>query len=346
MSRLTMVLAVMLALCVSAAANDVVQTSASPIGEPVPIIVNNGSAVGTIQLIYTVAADQFPVGDFASFKLTMLDTVVGANKNAPSYPIGLALKQTGSSNLSLTPDCAEFSVSGPGWTGETNVKISILPAVTTSEDGDDLVGNLQVETSPSGSKLSTITTVQVHIRLLKPTSCLRMYDFITAEDFSPVSLATVNSTKNNVSTNPGQFSDNILVVNSCNADQPLDLKILLDPDFQTNPRNDSGNAVFTYTTSGAINPNVFSISSFGRGTPKGQQLCLGSITVPAGQTLLAAVHTGINKDVTLTADGTFVFSAEAYLPGSACAGTPNTLVTPNPATADLPYTIKDTGPDK
>jgi hypothetical protein len=119
--------------------------------------------------------------------------------------------------------------------------------------------------------------------------------------------------------------------------------VLLDGSFRTSPNGNPGNAVFAYLTAGAIDPAGFDIALFGTGTPKGQQLCLGDITVPAGETLLAAVHMGIDKDKspsTLPADGTFDFSAEVYPQGSNCTGSLHAAVTPNPAAVQLGYVLK------
>jgi hypothetical protein len=211
---------------------------------------------------------------------------------------------------------------------------------TLNTDGTELVSNLQLETVPTGSHLDTVTTVQVHVKLVYPTNCLRMYDFITDQDFT----STVTGTGVNVSngmvraTTPyGQLSDNILVVNVCGVGQPFDLKINLDSSFETNPHGNPGNAVFNYLTTGSINPSTFNISAFGAGTPQGESLCLGSIVLPAGETLLTTVHIGIKKisASALPADGTFDFSAGAYAAGSSCTGALSTLVTPNPATASV-----------
>src|SRR5437588_12445593 len=51
--------------------------------------------------------------------------------------------------------------------------------------------------------------------------------------------------------------------------------------------NNPGIAVFSYATSGEIDPATFNILSFGTGTKQGQNLCLQNVNVAAGTTFLA-----------------------------------------------------------
>ncbi len=347
-----------------ASAKDAIKSSVTPLGSPAPILQVNGNpysagtyAVGTIQLFYTVHAFQFTAGNFASFQLNMQDINVGANP-VTTYPVTLNLTQTGSANLVLTPVPASFTVTGVGWTGSSTVTISIPSSVPSTPslnvDGSDLVGNLQLVTSPQGAHLDTVTTIQVHIKLVHPTACLRVFDFITDEAFTTIVTSTVVNVNSHtgkvVATNPfGQFSDNILVANTCSTSQSFDLLISLDSSFDTNPHGNPGNATFTYMKAGYVDPSGFSISAFGSGTAQGEHLCLANITVPAGDTFLATVHMGILRGMAASAlpsSGMFSFQASVDTAGStsSCAnpsaGTLNSLATPNPASASLSFTTQ------
>jgi hypothetical protein len=331
-------------------AGDAVKASIQiPSGQPVPIVTENGNAysqgtyaVGTVQLLYTVNAYQFPVGSFASFELSM---AIGPYKTNPatSYPAAVRLDQIGGTNVVLTPGTTLFSAGGTSWTETTRVEISISEGVPDA-DGTTLVGNLRIA---ANNHLDTVTNVQVKILLVHPTVCVRFYHFLTDEAFAEIITATgvnVNPKGKVTSTNPyGQLSDNFLVVNTCAADQTFDLGMALDPWFATNPSGNPGNAVFTYSKAGASDPDTFSILAFGAGTPQGQSLCLQNIMVGAGDAFLTTVHTGINKGVSaagLGTSGTFSFSGQLFAPGTGCAGSFAVPVITNPATATLSYTVK------
>jgi hypothetical protein len=343
------------AVVISSPAKDAINASVTPVSGPTPIVLNNGNpysngtfAVGTIQLFYTVKAFQFPSGQFATFQVGLRDQNETQNPTT-MYPVTLNLVQTGSANLTLTPVPASFNVTGTGWSGSSLVTVSIPSAVaqdpSLNVDGTDLVGNLQLETSPQGAHLDTVTTIQVHIKLIHPTACLRLFDFVTDEAFTTTVTSTLVQLGGHplkvVATNPfGQFSDNLLVVNTCGVSESFDIKAGLDGDFQTTPHGNPGNAVFTYLTSGYVDPNSFNVSGFGTGTPEGEQLCLTGISVPAGDAFLMTVHMGIDKGMSpslLPSSNTFTFSGGLYAAGSACSGTPDSLATPNPVSTSLSF---------
>lgn len=331
-------------------AGDAVKASVQiPDGQIVPIVTENGNAysqgtyaVGTIQLLYTVNAYQFPAGSFASFDLPMAIGTYKANP-ATGYPATVGLGQVGSTNIVLTPDATSFSVGSSAWTQTTRVQISISANVPDA-DGTTLVGNLRIA---ANNHLDTVTNVQVKILLVHPSACVRFYHFITDQGFAEIVTATdvnVNTKGKVTSTNPyGQFSDGLLVVNTCAADQTFDLGMALDPWFATNPNGNPGNAVFTYSKTGAVDPDTFDIRAFGAGTPQGQSLCLQNLTVGAGDAFLTTVHMGITKGVLgagLGTSGTFSFSGQLFAPGTGCTGSFETAVISNPATATLSYTVK------
>jgi hypothetical protein len=269
----------------------------------------------------------------------------------PSYPVTLNLNQIGSQNLVLTAVPGSFSVTGPGWSAASTVSIAIAnsvplnPALNT--DGTDLVGNLQLATSPQGSHLDTVTNVQVHIRLVHPTSCLKLYDFLTSQDMAnPVTTLEVTLFKNGQKagkvqgTKPySQLSNNVLVVNTCPSAQTFDLAINPDSNFSGTP-NPHGNSVFTYTKVGSTDPSTFNISDFGNGTPQGTTYCLGSLTLSGGNSLLAAVHTSVSEVMgsSLPSNSIFNFSASMRTPGAGCTGALMPAI-PNPASQTIPFTV-------
>jgi hypothetical protein len=348
-----------------AAAKDAVTASVSNYGDA--IVMNNGNplakgtfAVGTIQLFYTFEGDQFQAGNFASFDLNLGIKASPITGQQTQYPVQfLSLDQIGSQNILLTPASSSFNVTSAGWGTTTTVTISIAPTVPSDPalncDGCELVANMRM-TTPGGSKLDTPTNVQVHIKLVHPAACLRVYDFLTDQGLTTIVTSTivnVGGPKANpkiVGTNPfGQFSDNILIVNTCSSEQSFDLDIVLDSHFETNPHNGHGNAVFTYLTSGAVDPNNFDITTFGGGTGQKQNLWLSNITLPGNSSFLATVHidliTGGSPSTFLPSNGCFDgFSAQLLLPNSNpllfAPAILNSMAVPNPASAQMTFTVQ------
>jgi hypothetical protein len=324
-----------------------------------PVIVNNGNAnangtfaIGTIQLFYTVNAYQFTAGTFATFDVDWTDIGGYSSGPATNYSSGvtLYLDQIGGTDVILSPNPASFPVTYAGQTGVSTVTISINGNVPSDPalncDGCELVGNLRLGTAPSGAHLDTVTNIQVHIKLVHPTNCLKVYNFLTDQDFTMGILSsTTVKVKNGVvkSSNPGQYSDNVLIANTCASDQYFDLGIVLDPSFQTNPHDNPGQAVFTYSSSGIVDPTIFNITSFGTGSPQGQNLCLQDVKVTGGTTFLATVHSEVIKGLAATSlpsDGDLDFSASLYQNvNSGCTGAMDSLATPDPAYFSLPFTI-------
>lgn len=333
---------------------DAVQAGVTiPADQRVPLITENGTGytpgsygVGTIHLNYTVVGNTFPTGTFATFELKMSDFLTSGR--TPSYPALVALNQNGASPLTLTPAVSPISVSGIGWAGSTIVTISISDDVAAdpslNEDGDVLVGKLQL-VAQDNPHLKTPTDILVRITLVHPTACLKVYDFM-----SDASLAnTITSTEVNVnrqgrvnSTNPyGSLSHNVMVVNTCGSPETFDLRVYLDSWFST---QGNGNAVFTFTTAGEVDPSSFNMALFGTGSGKGQNLCLENVTVPADSTFLTTVHTNINNgwlSAGLPASGVFSgFGSKLTTAGLACSGDLFSIATPNPAATTLTFTIK------
>lgn len=338
-------------------ANDqLTSTVTIPEGQPVPVIVNNGVPSGTIQLWYHVVGTQFTCGQFAQFTLNMQDGA-GAKGQSPSYPVGLNLVPTGNGTpVQLSGNPNSFSVSDATWSGASTVTVSIdCSQLSAPSDGQDIVGNLNISTSPSGSHLDTISTIQVHIVLAIPTAsaCLKLYSFETNNDtgalLSTVGVVEKTDKKTNVttvnSTQPGIIATDGLVVNTCPNPQSFDLAIGLDSDWSTNPSNNPGNATFTYTETGELDPSSVGTVLTSAGTPAGETLCLGNVTLPSGDSYLATVHSQINSGILASAlpANSFTFSAALSTAGTSCASNallPTSLVSPsNPVSSSLPYTV-------
>ncbi|MEO8130045.1 MAG: hypothetical protein ABJF23_28855 [Bryobacteraceae bacterium] len=340
-------------------AKDAIASAVSgPFTPSTPIVAVNGNpyssgtyAVGTIQLFYSVNAYQFTAGTFGAFQLNLQDLHVNNTGQTPAYPVTLNLTQTGSSNLVLTPTTSSFSVTGtsPQWSDSTTVTISIPAAVPNNPslniDGAELVANLQLGTAPQGSHLDTVTSIQVHIKLVHPTSCLRVFNYLTDQSLASVTLPLgvklfahgPNAGRTQITT-PPQLSDDVLVVNTCPYPLSFDLSITLDPNFQ-NSTNPNGNSIFVMTKTDASTPP--NLTGFLIGIPKGSNSCIAGLTLAGGDTLLGKVHMKIGDVLgsALPGSGNFSFSGSVSVAGSGCPGTLNTLATPNPVTMQVPFTI-------
>jgi hypothetical protein len=343
-------IALLLAAPGSAAAKDSVKVTVSN-ATGAPIIVKNGEATGTIQLFYTVNAAQFTLGAFATFDLNWI--IVQGGGNPTNYGSGVTFdlqQDQQGGNVDLSPSPGTFLLTAIGQSGVSTVSVFITADKDgnppSNADGTDLVGNLKLD---AGSKVGTVSSIQVHIRLVHPSSsqCLRAYDFVTDQDFNVGILSTTSLTvpKNGahanqvVSSNPGQFSDNVLIANTCATDQSFDLGVGLDSGFAPN----GANAVFTFTEVGAFDTSNYTVIKAGTGTPRGQVLCLQNVTVAAGSSFLATVHSKVADNLPkafLPADGTFDFTATLFQNvNSGCTGAPHPLASPNPATFTLPFTF-------
>jgi hypothetical protein len=266
----------------------------------------------------------------------------------PTYPALLAVNQNGDSPLTLTPAISPLSVTGIGWASSTLVTISISDAVasdpTLNEDGDVLVGRLQLA-AQDNPHLKTPTDILVQITLVHPTACVKVYDFISDASLANTIISTevnVNRQGRVTSTNPyGSLSHNVMVVNTCGSSETFDLRVYLDSWFST---QGNGNAVFTFTTAGEVDPSAFNMAVFGTGTGRGQNLCLENITVPGDSTFLTTVHTNINNGwlaTGLPTNGVFSgFWSKLTTAGLSCSGDLFSIATPNPAAASLSFSIK------
>lgn len=330
-------------------ANDrVVSTVTIPADQPSAVIVNNGVPSGTIQLWYTVSGFSYPCGPFANFNLGLSDPAAGSGK-APAYPVELDLVQSGSGTpVQFSPDPATLSVSGVGWSGSTLVSVSIdcanLPA-GTPYDGQEIVGNLNEQTNPQGVHLDTISTIQVHIKLAFPTACVKLYSFESNQDTGVLlsNVTVVANKSGSVKTVTDPVSVDGMVVNNCPSSISFDLGIGLDSDWQTHPHNNPGNATFTYTYAGEVDPSTYTLGEFGTGTGLGETLCINNFTLASGGTMLTRVHSEIADGLTVSSlENPFPFSVKLWAAGSGCtnAYTGPGVDPSNPATSNLTYTVQ------
>jgi hypothetical protein len=354
-----------------AAAKDAVQAKVDPsayIGPTPEFVMNNGNplapgtfAVGTIQLFYTVNASAFTPGAFGSFKLDLGVKKGPLTGQQTSYPVNyLRLEPIGSTNLILTPAPASFSVT-QAWVGSALADSSIVTISISQNlpeslncDGCELVANMRM-TTPGGSQLDTVTNVQVHIKLVHPTSCLRLYNFLTDQSFTTLITTTNVNTggpannKKVVGTNPyGQFSDNALVVNECSQPQTFDLQMTMDSHFDFGPGGANANAVFTFMTNSQVVPSQFNTTNFGTGTAQEKNTFLQNITVAPHASFLVKVHMALIKGNPvgwLPSGGVFDgFSAQLFTPGTPlnalATAIPYALAVPNPATTQIAFTVQ------
>jgi hypothetical protein len=296
-----------------------------------------------IKLSYVLEAFNFPAGitEFGTFNLGL--RIVDNSGSNPTNPqnttvysrrVSVFQQGGGDSQLLLVPSPHYFDRGGPGDFGPSAVTISTdCTGGCPTDDGSQLVRSLMFEDTGDGVGLANSINgmqVQVEITLVHPTQCRQLYNFLTDQDLTTSVESTDvvvvkngrNAGKVNATTPFGQFSSNVLVTSTCEAPEYFDLKINLDPSFDTNPNGNPGNAVFTHVAGTAVDPETFNINDFYLYSAEGQSLCLSNVTVAAGASLLATVHMGIRRGEhmdDLTASP-FVFSAQIFESESGCEG--------------------------
>jgi len=342
-------------------ANDQIISTVTPLTNPYsnpPIIQINGIAQGNIRLLYTVIGTSFPCGaqdPFATFNLGLVDQS-GNNRQGGVYPATLSLADNGNGTpVQLSPNPSSFTVSGVGWNNSSVVTVNVPNcAGLPTADGSVIDGQLG-ESTNTGAHLDTITSVQVHIMLVYPAqnACLKLYSLESDQDtFDILTSVSVVAPRGTTvkSTNPGSISADSLVVNTCAVPQSYDVMVNLDPDWQTSPGpNAVGNATFTYTTAGEVDPTNYGLATWGAGSPQGQKLCINNFTLTAGDSFLMRVHSQIGSVLVSSLPGypnnggNFTFATSLFTPNTSCAGSllPTSLVSPaNPASSALGWTFQ------
>ena len=346
---------------VATAGEDVRPAVTIPAGELVPIITENGNpyaqgsyAIGTLRLEYTVVGYTFPAGAFASFDLGL--RTVSKSGSSTVYPAALNLWQSGSSNLALSASPDSFTIAGHPWQSSSTVSIAIPTEVALdpalNADGTTLVANLQLS-SNGGARLGTPTSIQVKIRLVHPTACVRLYTFLSDMELdtvvSDMTLAYSTSPGNQnkiVSASPStHVRHNILLVNTCANDELVDLAISKDPRFTFGPNGAPAKAVFIYSTAGELAPGAIDLGSMTEEDALGKVLQVLDLELPAGETVLVTSHLRLDNDTYNALNigaGPFVFGAATYEPG----GTFVLLhgqTTPNPASTSVTFSLAGNG---
>jgi hypothetical protein len=329
------------------------------------ILTTNGVANGTIHLTYTYVGTTFPAGDFGCFDLGMAVAYDNGIK-APTYPASLSIGQIGGENVLLTPSTLTMTAYGIGivpgspqrYTVAINPSVASNPAL--NEDGDTIVGNLQL--GSSDNQLRTVTNVLVKIVLVHPsTNCLKTYQEILNKDtFAFVPSLAVNIQNGGPSTgkvnnsNPPCILDSVLIANTCNLDHSFDLLLSPSANFEVQTAA-AGNSIHVYTASGEQNFASFATAT---GTGKGTNYCVSSLVVPSNTTLLTTAALKIRDKTSSTplaktdlpnsgncspwtAGCAFDFSATLRTAATACTGSlvPTPPVSTNPLPKSLDFTV-------
>lgn len=336
-------------------AEDAITTTVTAPAPPSTSVVirNNGSSSGTIQLLYTFTGQHLPCGSsnaFATFSLALAGSTGTNTKTTPSYPQTLTFSTVQNGNggpVQLSADPAgPFTINAMPWNTSSMVTVTLPDCnkIGTPTDGQEVNGMLNIATGTA--HLATVSGVLVKVKLSIPssTACLQPYSFETENDGTPLGSVTVTSNAKGIvkATQPGDISADGLVVNNCSTDQNFDMQVVLDPNWSTNPANNPGNAVFTYTFSGELDPSIFATA----GTSNAEAVCLVNVPLQSGQSFLEVVHSQIDSGIassSLSSSGNFNFSTVLYPAKTGCGGgSTNAAGTGSTAsgTSTLSYTQK------
>ena len=332
-------------------AGDNIQISVSDIQPNASVQINGNNVIqGPIQLYYTVKAYSFTPGSFGSFKVHMTDLHLNGALNAV-YPAPLTLKQNGVQSLILEAQPSNYSVSGLGWSEDSEVTITI-PAGVPNADGTMLVGNLNF-TIPGSYRVGTPTMVQVQILLEWPTYCLKVYNFIGdagAERIHEDTFSLDVKVKDGVvkSASPGTISYNTLVSNFCDQNMTLDIGAVLDRNWRVSGAQGAKlySATGLYSAIGDMDLENFDVNNFNSNTNNGKDVCFRNETLHVNQTVLMNIKIHMQDDVLQANLGSspFVFSTALRLPESNCAGPIEPMASPNPVSAELRFNVTVLGP--
>ena len=339
LTRKVLILTIVLVatMTANAWAGDNIQVSVQSISPEASIKLNGNDVIqGTLQLWYTVNAYSFPTGSFGTFRIDMRDVHLNGLTNSV-YPATMTLKQKGGEALILTPAKSTFDVTGQGWQESTTVTMSILSGAS-NEDGAEVVGNLDFSV-PGRNKVGTPSSVQVHIRLVHPTNCIKVYNFMADagattvyDDSFFVDVKVKNGEVNSAS--PGTLSYDIVASNICSQNMTVDLGAQIDPLWNVV----GGQGVKLYSAAGDIDLSGWDVSLFSNPQNNGTNLCFQNATIPAGKTILLNVKTTMDDGVSAGALGSaFTFSGSLRQAGSSCTGNLEPLASPNPVSTDLGF---------
>jgi len=353
----SLVLAGVVVAVPQATAGETVKAAVSiPAGQPEPLVTYNGNAVppgaysvGTLRLEYDYVGFNFPEGTFAEFDLNL--ALAAGNGGPTNYNAPLTLGQSGSPNMVLTPTPAAFTVTGPSWTDTAIIQVAIPHAVAINPllnvDGTVLVGNMQLA-SPGRSGLGTATSVQVKIRLVYPTSCLRQYTFLSDRDISAdvgsvvMSYGTrggnVDKIMNMSPVSANALAQVVLLVNTCAEDHLVDLRVAPDARLVFGPGN--GNTTFVYSGPGELAPGAIDTASLVAVSASSHVVSITNLNIKAGESVLVKLHLVLDGSLTRNTIGSspFVLGSTAFLPGGTFTSL-DTEVDPNPATRNVTFSL-------
>ena len=334
---LIMTLVLVATMAANGWAGDNIQVSVQDLTPAASIKLNGNDAIqGTLQLWYTVNAYSFPTGSFGTFRIDMKDVHLSGLTNSV-YPAQMTLKQNGGDFLVLTPAKTTFDVSGQGWQESTVVTMSISSGASNA-DGAELVGNLNFSINGK-NKVGTPSSVQVHILLVHPTNCIKVYNFMADAGATTVYgdafLLDVKLKDGEVnSASPGTVSYNVVASNICSQNMTVDLGAQLDPAWDVV----GAQAVKLYSAAGDIDLAGWDITLFSNSQNNGTSLCFQNATVSAGKTVLLNIKTTMEDGVLATALGSsFTFSGSLRQAGTSCTGNLEPLASPNPVSTDLGF---------
>jgi hypothetical protein len=314
-----------------------------------------------ITLDFSLVDTSFPEGVTAFGTVQVGMNIVDKSGAQPQnqsteYPLTVNLVQQGGGNqdLLLTASPNSFPRNAAGEFGTSDVTVTLNCTEGKCDGKEQLEATLQFNGPGGNDGLNSSVNLTVRISLVPPpeTACLGVKSFVTNQGRNTVvdttEVVTVRAGKNagkvNTTVPFGQHSYNVLVANICGETDSFDLKITLDPSYETNPSNNPGNAVFTYLLGGMVDIEDFAIESFFNKTPQGQTLCLEDVELIGEHTSLTTVHMGVKRGVLqeeLTGFGgeqKFSFTAEIFAPGTGCLA--EDLEPEATDTAEVSYTIK------
>jgi len=343
----------------ASAGEDVRSAVTIPAGQPAAIITATGQplaqgsyAVGVIRLDYTYVGFSFQPGPFATFDLGF--DLVAKGGSPTRYPALLNLVQSGQPAVVLTPTPGSFDVTGPAWTGGSTVLVSVSAEAAADPanqvDGATITGNVQLATN-SGSRLGTVTSIQVKIHMVHPTACVKQYTFLsnrelTAGDVSALTIsygtrgANVDKLMNMSPIPKSSVADLVLLVNTCSEDVTVDLRVTPDSRFTFPSGN--GNTTFLFSTTGELAPGVISLGTLTAGPVYKQVLDIEGLTVAAGESVLVVVHLVLDDTLTRPTIGSspFHFESAAFVSdGLFTTLAPEVDATQNPAVNDVTFSL-------
>lgn len=341
----TLFAAVLFAGAAPAIAHDTIEVAVDGFTGAAPTIVDPAVASpltfrdnGNVTINYVVNALSFTSGELGRFTLHMkTNDTPSSTMHEPTYPVAVSSSLNGENLPLIMSPLTSMSLSGLASESSREIVVSINCAVAAdacpTTDGAQIDRQLQFG---AASSLNIRTTVKVHVivTLVHPEvgECLGMANFVTDQGWTErvgstevIVIANGRNAGTVRATTPyGQLSQNVVVVSDCGEVRNFDLKIDLDPTWETNPNNNPGNAVFTYYSDEEIDLATYVPEVLAETTPQGQQLCLSNLYLNPDESLIATVHMQVQRGIPSStlpmSPDEFVYSASIYEPDTICGG--------------------------